>query len=493
MKYLIRGIDNLLNSITMYRLLLYGLSLLLVIAVIFSYTGVLASSGGGVLAVTGVLLTACYLTNKLLGYIYSAATNSESYLITALILACILPPSTTAVRLSYVALAGVIAIASKFVLAYRHKHIFNPVAVGAICLTLLDLLSVTWWIGNPSMLPFVMLLGLLIIRKIHRFKMVIAFVLAVQLMLVLQAILSDQSAGLLIKNAVLSGPLVFFSAIMLSEPATMPSRQYYQILYGLLVGALYASQLRYGILSTSPHAVLLAGNIFAYVVNPKYKVRLKLKEKLKISTQLYDYIFTPERPLTFTPGQYMEWTLPHKHTDGRGNRRTFTIASSPTESDIHMGVKFYQPSSSFKRSLMAMNPGDKLVAGQIAGDFVLPTDQTQKLVFIAGGIGITPFRSMVKYLTDVKQHRDIILLYMVNKAEELAYKDILRQSKAASVVTVPLIAAALSAELLQKYVPDYMERDYYISGPNGLVESYNDILRTAGFRGRIITDYFSGY
>ena len=70
-----------------------------------------------------------------------------------------------------------------------------------------------------------------------------------------------------------------------------------------------------------------------------------------------------------------------------------------------------------------------MIAGQIAGDFTLPDDPEQKLVFIAGGIGITPFRSMLKYLLDTNQRRDIVLLYANKTANEIAYKDILSEAQ----------------------------------------------------------------
>lgn len=476
----------------MYRLLLYGLIILLALASFFGFVGFLSIAGPGILAVSAVLVTISYLSNKLLERAYRATTNSESYLITALILACILPPSTSIVRLSYVALAGVIAVASKFVLSYSHKHIFNPAAVGAVALSLLGIISVTWWIGSPIMLPFVAVLGLLIVRKIHRFKMVMTFIGASIAMLILVGVVGPIPVQTLIKNAILSGPLIFLATVMLTEPATMPSKPYYQILFGLLVGSLYPAQLRFGLFSTSPHMVLLVGNLFAYTVNPKYKSTLRLKAKIKISPQVYDFVFTPKTQFSYIPGQYMEFTLNHKKVDGRGNRRSFTLASSPMENDIHVGVKFYAPPSSFKSALFKMEPGDTIDAAQLGGNFLLPKDSAKKLVFIAGGIGVTPFRSMAQYITDTKQTRDVILFYIVSDPAEYAYTDVFQ--KTPGLQFVPISSGELNKELLNEHVRDLHERTFYISGPNGLVESYSALLRGSGVHSRhIIKDYFSGY
>src|SRR5260370_1410080 len=121
----------------------------------------------------------------------------------------------------------------------------------------------------------------------------------------------------------------------------------------------------------------------------------------------------------------MEFTLAHPHSDSRGNRRYFTLASSPTENLVHLGIRFYDQGSSFKQAMFQMNGKTQFVAAQIAGDFTLPTDPSQKLVFIAGGIGITPFRSMLKYLLDTHQRRDIVMFYANRRVDEIVYKDVL--------------------------------------------------------------------
>ena len=474
----------------MYRLLVYGLAAVLMVAAILSFSGVMSTSGVGIICSTVVLIAVCYAWNKIFAKLYGAIINNESWLITALIIACILPPSTSAQRLGYIAFAGFVAMASKFVLVYRHKQIFNPAVVAAVAVSLGGLMSVTWWIGNPAMLPSVLILGFLVLRKVRKVSMAVTFVMTALLTLTLVAILTDQDAGLLLKNAVLSGPLLFFASIMLTEPSTTPSLHYYQILYGVLVGTLYSAQLRFGIFSTSPHIVLALGNLFVFAVNPKVKLRMRLKDRVKISNNVYDYVFTPDWKFDFIPGQYMEWTLCFKDVDGRGNRRSFTLASSPTESDVHVGLKFYEPSSSFKRALSAMKKGDIIEGGPIAGNFILSQDASEKLVFIAGGVGITPFRSMIKYLTDKKERRDIVLFYIVADKTELAYKEVWAEAK--GVKFVPVVAGRLTPELLELHAPDYKDRHHYISGPNGFVDMYKDVLKEAGVT-KITTDHFSGY
>ncbi len=499
-------IDQFLNNITMYRLLLYGLGLLVAIGAVFGFTDVLSISGFGLLGGALLLMATCYGTNRLLAHGFGAAPNKESSLITALILACLLAPPTTPARFLAAAAAGLIAMAAKYILAIHRKHIFNPAAVAALIASLLGIIPAVWWIGSPSMLPFTLIFGVLVLRKIHRFRLFFAFAITALLMMVLVGALHDLQISYILKTAILSWPLVFLGSIMLTEPATMPSTTYYQLLFGILVGTVYASQLHVGSIATTPQLALVIGNLFAYVVNPRRVFKLRLKAKVQQSPQIYDFVFEKPASLRYRAGQYLEWTLPHRHGDGRGNRRTFTIASSPTEPDLHLGIKFYEPASSFKRTLQAMTPGQTITAGQLSGDFTLPRSSSKELIFIAGGVGITPFRSMLKYLVDSGQKPKLTLYYLVANPEEVAYKDILQSAtdhgcKIVPILTNPQTAGSwpgyiggLSTQVLTRETPTYKDSLIYISGPNAMVQYYHHFLLTHGtLRSHLKTDYFPGY
>ncbi len=203
----------------------------------------------------------------------------------------------------------------------------------------------------------------------------------------------------------------------------------------------------------------------------------------------------------------MELTLAHAKPDSRGNRRFFTLASSPTEESLHLGVRYYAHSSSFKQALSRIDGRTKLLAAQIAGDFTLPQDPKQKLVFIAGGIGITPFRSMLKYLLDMKQPRDIVLFYANKTADEIAYKDMLSEAQTKLGIKVlytltnteaiprnwPGLVGRIDEHIIQEAVSDYQERTYYVSGPPDMVRAYEHILKNMRVkRNQIKKDFFPG-
>ena len=121
------------------------------------------------------ILAVCWITNRAMAMALRLPLNTESIYITAIILALILPPVTAAdsAGVGGLIVASLVAIASKFVFAVRRKHIFNPVAIGVAASALLLDQPATWWIGgNLTFLPFMLIGGLLVVRKVQRFDMV---------------------------------------------------------------------------------------------------------------------------------------------------------------------------------------------------------------------------------------------------------------------------------------------------------------------------------
>lgn len=495
----VKQLDAFLNTIPMYRLVLYSLRTFVGLGIMLSFFGIINYSWTGMLASLAILVGVCYTTNKFLAYLYKAPAMSESTIITALILTCILPQATSLHKALYIGLAGLLAITTKYLITWRYKHIFNPAAMGIGILSVASLFYPSWWIGIPELLPAVAVAGFLIVRKIHRSALVGSFLGTSLLVGALVAIAHGHAATNIINTMIISGPLIFFATIMLTEPSTTPSRRYYQILYGIVVGALFAAQLSVGSVSLSPQLALLIGNLFAYGVSFRQRVWMTLEKKIRITDQLYDFVFIPSRQFQFMAGQYMEWTLPHHRIDRRGSRRAFSIASSPTEPRVHLGIKFYEPSSTFKLKLQNMKPGDTLISGALAGDFCLPVNRTTPLIWIAGGIGITPFRSMLQYLHDTKQSRHITLFYVVKTKDEIAYSSVLSQAQADGI-TVTYIYSDMDVTLTPELIRGAVDNKpstalYYIAGPDGMVQHYKRILRKeVGVpRRQIITDYFSGY
>lgn len=494
MREIVRTIDGILNRYTMYRVVVYGLVALLSIAEVLALTGALSISATGLLLSVLALVASCYAANHLLSWGLHATANTESWLITALILACILPPVTSIERFGMVMLAGVIAMASKYLLVHRGTHIFNPVAIAAFIMSITGLLPATWWIANPTMAAFSVLLALAVLRKIRMFTLFISFGIAAGAMLLfVSGFLNGQEWGDVIKSAALSWPIIFFGSIMLSEPTTLPPTRYYQVLYAFLVGGIFGSQLHIGGVSSSPQAALLIGNLFTLAFVPSFGAMLKLKQLRPLAADIYEAVFERPKQLSFAAGQYVEWTLPHKHTDSRGNRRIFSVASSPTEPDIRIGFRHYEHSSSFKTALLGLAPGKYIRAAHVAGNFTLPVDKPEPLLFVAGGIGITPFRSMLQYLLDTGQRTDVVLVYFAAKPEDFVYTDLLQQAQDIGLVT-HYITGRPQPGILERVVPDVRERTIYLSGPDALVSYHKQSLLDLHISSeQIKTDHFTGY
>ncbi len=465
-----------LNNITIYRLVLYVLIGLTLYALGLSLLGKVSPGIPEILESVLILLISCASINILLGKIFKAPINAESSYITALILALIVPPPRNLQEAGILIFVSFCAVASKFFIAINRKHLFNPAAFAVVVSGWVFGYGASWWIANPYMFVPVLIGGFLIVKKTQRWGLVLGFLLTY--------ILLNSS----VLNNFWYSPLLFFGFIMLTEPQTSPPSKKLQIVMGVLVG----------LIDTAPEMALLAGNIFAYIVSPKQKLILTLKQKQQLTADTYHFTFYTKQKLNFNAGQYLEWTIIQDRPDTRGNRRYFTIASSPTEKSLSIGIKIYPRASSFKKALMEMPLGGKIVASQLAGEFTLPEEQSKKLVFIAGGIGITPFRSMIKYLLDAEQKRDITLIFSNATQEQVVYKDIFDQAQKQGWLKIVYVytdtIGYVSEGLIREQVSDFANRLFYISGPYSMVSGIEAILRQIGIKAvNIKTDFFPGY
>lgn len=503
-----RLIDDFLNRITMYRLVLYMLIVTLAVAMGLGFLGKLAFNGWAILWCTLFLTAVSYITNKVFALVFEAPTNTESVYITALILALIITPANSFHGFVFLGWAAVLAQASKYILAVGKKHIFNPAAIAVVITAFGIGQSASWWVGNLSLAPIVAAGGLLVARKIRREDMVWYFLLGAAVTILAFTVARGNNVFSAMNTLLFHSSLLFFAFVMLTEPLTTPPTARGQIIYALLVGVLFAPQIHIGSIYSTPELALVVGNMFSFAVSPKIKMVLTAKERKEIAPGMYDFVFGIKRKINYKPGQYMEFTLAHPKTDDRGNRRYFTLASSPTEDTLRIGVKFYNPSSSFKKEMLGLDQHVPIVAAQLAGDFTLPEDTSLKLAFIAGGIGVTPFRSMMKYLTDTNQKRDVVLMYANKTAEEIVYKEVFDAAKAAigakTVYTITDAAKAppgwtgevgrIDAAMIQRQIPDYRERTFYVSGPHAMVTAYEETLQSLGVpRKQVVTDYFPGF
>ncbi|MET0354045.1 MAG: FAD-dependent oxidoreductase, partial [Plantibacter flavus] len=302
-----------------------------------------------------------------------------------------------------------------------------------------------------------------------------------------------------------SYPILFLAAFMLTEPLTLPPRRWQQLAEAAIVAVLFSIPFMLGQVASTPELALIVGNVLAFVVARRRGMRLTLEGTRSLTPTAVEYRFSSKRSIPFAAGQYLELSLPHRGADVRGSRRVFSISSPPDDDrTIRVAMRVPERASSFKRALSALPVGASLSATGVWGDFVLPKDASKPILLIAAGIGITPFASQLSRLHLRADQRDVVLVYVVSDAQELAYAAELETWGTPVLVVGPtddvrlpdgwrgLGPGRLDHERLAEAVPDLAEREVFISGPPAMIEALKPALRGIGV-GHVRTDAFSGY
>jgi ferredoxin-NADP reductase len=290
---------------------------------------------------------------------------------------------------------------------------------------------------------------------------------------------------------------------MLTEPLGIPSRWNYQYGYALTAAAVASIPFSFGPIYGTPELALLVANLMTLVVDRPERLRLTLKHVHEVGKGTFEYVFGTAHPQHHVPGQYLEWTLPHPKPDLRGIRRYFTIASAPGGREVSFAVRHGEKQSSWKQTLETLPLGATLYATQCAGDFTL-APEAPHYVWIAGGIGVTPFVSQVRTAINKGEKLSATLFYCNRSEADIAFKPLFDEAQAIGVSVVhvlqepatsgfPFETGFITREMILKYVPEWKTATFYISGPPGLVGAYQKLLREMGVpKRRMVTDYFPG-
>lgn len=221
---------------------------------------------------------------------------------------------------------------------------------------------------------------------------------------------------------------------------------------------------------------------------------LTLYEKEHLVDNVWAFRFRPSEPLTWTAGQYVRVELPHDNPDEEGARRWFTNSAAPYEGILQITTRVTD--TTFKQALFQLEIGStnlRLIEAP-EGDFVWQ-DANMPVVFVAGGIGVTPFRSIIKQRIHDGQALNLSLVYG-SRSPEVPFKDELSgwmgsdpTLKVHYVSGSPLTAEALMAEL-----PTLNSSLVYVSGPEPMVEALGDDLKKHGLpEAQLKQDFFPNY
>lgn len=155
------------------------------------------------------------------------------------------------------------------------------------------------------------------------------------------------------------------------------------------------------------------------------KHKARFLRRIQLNTDVHTDIFEKPEGFEYFAGQYLRWTIPNESPDERGTSRYFTISASPTED--HLSITTKRGSSTFKNALFSLNAGEEVDFFGPLGNLYVPQGDTTPRVMLAGGIGLTPFRSILKYAHDLKIPNMLSLIVSFSSREEVVFYEELKE------------------------------------------------------------------
>jgi ferredoxin-NADP reductase len=226
--------------------------------------------------------------------------------------------------------------------------------------------------------------------------------------------------------------------------------------------------------------------------SPGFMCKLKDRKEVAEGTMAFRF----EKPLgwTFKAGQYLDMTLLNpSETDSEGNVRSFSIASAPHEDTLMVATRMRE--TAFKRVLRTIPLETAVKIEGPSGDLTLQNNFTRAAVFLAGGIGITPFRSIVLWAAKEKLPHRIFLFYCNRRPEDAPFLSELQglerdNSKYKLIPSMTEMKKSrrpwngetgfINQEMLARHLKDAVSPIYYIAGPPGMVKGLHEMLNKAG-------------
>src|ERR1700722_17805222 len=260
------------RRILTYRLALYYLSAIMLTALALSAAGVVHQSAVNLAFSTAVALLVCLAVNWAFARAFGAPSNWESVAISALIIALIIPPVAPPdfAGFAFLVLVSAWAMASKYMVATRKRHLFNPAAFGAALIGIGLHRPVSWWVGDyATLLPVIVLGGALMLSRLRYYGMVAAYAVVVLAITIAYGDLSLVGVERSLSMMAIHSMFGFFGLVMLTEPRTAPVGQWRQITYGALVGLLFSPYTHVGSYYFTPEVAILCGNLFAFLSNKR--------------------------------------------------------------------------------------------------------------------------------------------------------------------------------------------------------------------------------
>ena len=242
----------------------------------------------------------------------------------------------------------------------------------------------------------------------------------------------------------------------------------------------------------------------------KPNMKLKLVKKVEEAKGTKSFFWEPEKPVNYLAGQYFYFTLPSlKYPDPRGATRHLTLSSSPTEENLLRMTTRIRQESGYKKTLDELEIGSTIEGEGPEGTFILDEKEPGPHVFLAGGIGITPFRSMIKYAADKNLNTQIHLIYSNSIPEEITFRNELESwakswpnLKLDMTITKPEessekwsgLTGRIDENLIRQLITDTGKPVFWVCGPPAMVEAMEQTLGKLNISsGKVRSEKFTGY
>lgn len=238
-------------------------------------------------------------------------------------------------------------------------------------------------------------------------------------------------------------------------------------------------------------------------------MRVRLRERRQETPEVMTFVFdTDGQPYAYEAGQFAFFELDRLTAeDPRGKRRHFTLSCSPTEHGI---LQFTTKLRGFglKETLRTAPIGLEVEVEGARGRFTLPTAADRPVVFLGGGIGVTPFRSMLRYASDENLRHPITMLYSAPAPEQLVFRrefELLPQENHHLNIVLTVTDATntdtwrgetgrIDATMVRNHVDDVPDALFYTCGPPPMVQAMEELLKSMNIPGeRIRVERFPGY
>jgi len=237
-------------------------------------------------------------------------------------------------------------------------------------------------------------------------------------------------------------------------------------------------------------------------------IALKLKERRMVAEGTMAFYFEKPPGFAYVAGQAGDWILQHPaKTDKEGNKRSFTLASAPYEEDLFFATRLRE--TAFKEDLQSTDLGSQVDFDGPWGELTLHDDPAVPAVFLTGGIGVTPFRSIVLQWAHDQLEHSLFLFYSNRRPEDAAFVDELQAvaKQRAKFTFLPTMTEMekskmpwsgaqgyIDQAMLRRSLTDLNRPIYYLSGPPKMVESMQKLLTDSGVKQeRVRTESFDGY